>query len=78
MGYLPDLAAFGVWVPTSEFNIEDIPDLSGKVAIVTGANVSVPTLGSAIHSPAWHHPLVTRLLWHGTVQILQIELTCAS
>lgn len=34
-----DTTALGFMVPKSEFNVEDIPDLSGKVAIVTGANV---------------------------------------
>lgn len=27
--------------PKSKFNVEDIPDLSGKVAIVTGANAGL-------------------------------------
>lgn len=34
-----DRTALGFLVPESEFKVEDIPDLSGKVAIVTGANV---------------------------------------
>jgi hypothetical protein len=36
-----DFTAAGVFVPKPTFNVEDIPDLSGKVAIVTGANVGV-------------------------------------
>jgi hypothetical protein len=35
-----DRTALGFLVPNSEFKVEDIPDLSGKVAIVTGGNVS--------------------------------------
>jgi hypothetical protein len=35
-----DRTALGFLVPESEFKVEDIPDLSGKVAIVTGGNVS--------------------------------------
>ena len=35
-----DRTAMGFFVPESEFKPEDIPDLSGKVAIVTGGNVS--------------------------------------
>jgi retinol dehydrogenase-12 len=35
-----DRTAMGFLVPESKFKVEDIPDLSGKVAIVTGANVS--------------------------------------
>ena len=30
-----------VFPPKSKFNVEDIPDLSGKVMIVTGANTGV-------------------------------------
>jgi len=37
-----DRTAMGFFVPQSEFKVEDVPDLSGKVAIVTGANVSDP------------------------------------
>ena len=35
-----DRTALGFFVPESEFKPADIPDLSGKVAIVTGGNVS--------------------------------------
>jgi hypothetical protein len=35
-----DRTALGFFVPESQFKPEDIPDLSGKVAIVTGGNVS--------------------------------------
>jgi hypothetical protein len=34
-----DRTAMGFFVPNSEFSPSDVPDLSGKVAIVTGANV---------------------------------------
>lgn len=30
-----------MWPPASEFNAADVPDLSGKVYIVTGANAGI-------------------------------------
>jgi len=42
-----DRTALGFLVPESEFKVEDIPDLSGKVAIVTGGNVSCQYLDTS-------------------------------
>jgi hypothetical protein len=42
-----DTAAYGFFVPKSKFNVEDIPDLSGKVVVVTGANASRFRMGEA-------------------------------
>lgn len=40
-----DTTAAGLFVPAAKFTINDIPDQSGKVAIVTGANVSLLSSG---------------------------------
>jgi len=37
---MPDFAGMGVMAPKSKYNFSDIPDMTGKVVIVTGANVS--------------------------------------
>lgn len=33
-----------VFPPKSTFSVDDIPDLTGKVVIVTGANTGPPTM----------------------------------
>jgi len=43
-----DRTALGFFVPESEFKVEDIPDLSGKVAIVTGGNVSCTSVSMSM------------------------------
>ncbi|PFH47750.1 hypothetical protein AMATHDRAFT_6454 [Amanita thiersii Skay4041] len=40
MGILHSLIAQG-WPPKSKFNVQDIPDMSGKIVIVTGANAGL-------------------------------------
>jgi hypothetical protein len=40
MGLVPSLLS-QTFPPKSKFNVEDIPDLTGKVVIVTGANAGV-------------------------------------
>ena len=47
-----DLKALGFWVPRPTWTANDIPDLSGKVYIVTGANVGLASRRSL--SPDWN------------------------
>lgn len=49
-----DLAAWGFAAPKTHFVAEDVPDLNGKVVIVTGANAScrAAEIGAReVHSP---------------------------
>lgn len=58
MGFfdMVDMTAAGMFVPASKFTKDDIPDQSGRVVIVTGANVCLFFL-----SPLVQHPDIDRL-----------------